>query len=956
MVNSYLQDRKILVNYARAVSERSTTKGCVQGSIGGPTFWNIILDPLLHKLTGMGVHCQAFADDVVLTFSDTTVQAMEIFINSALDTVTEWGSQNKLNFAAHKTNVMLLTKKLKLSLVSEMKILGLNIDRNLSFIPHVAAVCKKSANIYKQLACAAKVTWGLNGEIVRTIYVAVIEPIVMYAASAWYQATKLQTVRNRLGALQRCFAQKICKAYRTTSLTSVTVLSGTLPLDLKIRESALLYQAKKGKLTDFLPQEGKLETRVNHLDLPHPAELTKTEFELLENLDSETIESHNLAGPYIYTDGSKIEGKVGAALTWWDQDKETSNSTFSLHPFCTVFQSELYALLRAVNMAKDSSELEINIMSDSRSSLELLSNPKPYHPLAKSIQEGIKKINAEGRRVRLFWIRAHTGTAGNERADELAKQAALERKDAPDYDELPISYVKKKIREESVRLWQDRYDSSSTGSVTKTFFPNVATAYRVVRKEKLTHLQVQILTGHGAMAEYLHRFKLKSSPECECDPNVNESVWHIVLECPRFSAKRMDCESQIGEPLTKDSLHTILANTEARPHLLAFFDHLMAIVFNRNSTLHKQVITETTHTQEDPPQSQSSTPPPPPALRRLNLQYHGEEGTPGIRLRGVTLFMDSNKEKIGIAFCEAHGRKNVTISPGLASLIKGSTTRNIMRRRDYDSLAQAQIAGIDCRIARERGKEILLFDKGNNISQFLKARQVLTELWGASTGSLHTPRRISLDTMVVGYERGQVSDYWGAVLASEYHEIVVYENRGGNLSFLKPYQPGSDVLNPIDHRGRQLPQEDGLSGSERLQKELEAGWQEAKQKPLKPISNITALVFTELATRSALNEPTTSAISISTLKNITVGDPLLSKSITKQQTLTPPVREPPKARLKADMGIVEPPILLTPMKPSDHWANAFIEFLAVCRANIILNKKFPPKTPYILFISICSFI
>ncbi|KAJ0172482.1 hypothetical protein K1T71_011621 [Dendrolimus kikuchii] len=185
-----------------------------------------------------------------------------------------------------------------------------------------------------------------------------------------------------------------------------------------------------------------------------------------------------------------------------------------------------------------------------------------------------------------------------------------------------------------------------------------------------------------------------------------------------LATQRMDCESQIGEPLTKDSLHTILANTEARPHLLAFLDHLMAIVFNRNSTLNKYNMTETTHSQRDPPppQSQPSTPPPPPALRRLNLQYHGEEGTPGIRLRGVTLFMDSNKEKIGIAFCEAHGHRNVTISPGLASLIKGSTTRNIMRRRDYNSLAQAQIAGIDCRIAREKGKEILLFDKGNNIS------------------------------------------------------------------------------------------------------------------------------------------------------------------------------------------------------------------------------------------------
>lgn len=38
LVSSYLKDRKIMVNYARTVSERCTTKGCVQGSIGGPIF------------------------------------------------------------------------------------------------------------------------------------------------------------------------------------------------------------------------------------------------------------------------------------------------------------------------------------------------------------------------------------------------------------------------------------------------------------------------------------------------------------------------------------------------------------------------------------------------------------------------------------------------------------------------------------------------------------------------------------------------------------------------------------------------------------------------------------------------------------------------------------------------------------------------------------------------------
>lgn len=66
LVDSYLSERKIKVNYAGASSEKGTNKGCVQGSVGGPTFWNLFLDSLLHRLTSEGVYCQAFADDVVL--------------------------------------------------------------------------------------------------------------------------------------------------------------------------------------------------------------------------------------------------------------------------------------------------------------------------------------------------------------------------------------------------------------------------------------------------------------------------------------------------------------------------------------------------------------------------------------------------------------------------------------------------------------------------------------------------------------------------------------------------------------------------------------------------------------------------------------------------------------------------------------------------------------------------
>ncbi|GBP16329.1 hypothetical protein EVAR_9924_1 [Eumeta japonica] len=63
---------------------------------------------------------------------------------------------------------MVLTKKLKyddpvvhmngehISSVGEIRLLGLTIDKKLTFIPHVAKACKKAANIYKGLARAAK--------------------------------------------------------------------------------------------------------------------------------------------------------------------------------------------------------------------------------------------------------------------------------------------------------------------------------------------------------------------------------------------------------------------------------------------------------------------------------------------------------------------------------------------------------------------------------------------------------------------------------------------------------------------------------------------------------------------------------------------------------------------------------------------------------------------------------
>lgn len=156
VIDCYLSNRTVSVRYAGTTAERKTSKGCVQGSIGGPILWNLLLDPLLKELMQKSYYCQAFADDVVMVFDGNTALEIERQACVALEHVRSWGIQNKLKFAPHKTCAMVLTRKLKydtprlsmggieVGLSHEIKQLGLTIDHKLTFNTHITNACKKA--------------------------------------------------------------------------------------------------------------------------------------------------------------------------------------------------------------------------------------------------------------------------------------------------------------------------------------------------------------------------------------------------------------------------------------------------------------------------------------------------------------------------------------------------------------------------------------------------------------------------------------------------------------------------------------------------------------------------------------------------------------------------------------------------------------------------------------------
>ncbi|CAK1592792.1 unnamed protein product [Parnassius mnemosyne] len=593
VMDSYLRNRKVVVRYGGEEYTKDTNKGCVQGSIGGPILWNLLLDPLLTSLECRGEYCQAFADDVVLVFDGDTAHEVERHANATLEHVWTWGVENKLKFAPHKTNAMIITRKLKhdtprlsmggidIGMSKEIKLLGVTIDNKLTFNTHVSNVCRKAIGIYKQLCKAAKVSWGLHPEVIRVIYLATVEPIILYAASVWAQAAKKLGVIKQLAVVQRGIAQKLCKAYRTVSLNSALVLAGILPLDLRVREAASLYEAKKGVPQPVLAGR-EVERMASAVEGPHPAE--RLELEIISLVNEEQLNKHSEINVHIFTDGSKIEGKVGAALSEWKNKTENKALKLALPTYCTVYQAELLAICRATGQILKHRASSFGIYSDSMAALQTIINSNCLHPLAVECRDNLRAISLQNKVVTLFWIKAHAGLEGNERADRLAKEAAKNSKVRPDYDLCPVSFVKRSIRMATLDEWNQRYQTGETAKITKLFFPDAKLAYRLIRKFGASSETTQVMTGHGGFSEYLHRFKCKENPSCICDPDAEETVPHILLECPAYAAERLKIENEIELKLIKENI-SIIMMSKYREKFMSYCLKIAKRVINRNKTV-----------------------------------------------------------------------------------------------------------------------------------------------------------------------------------------------------------------------------------------------------------------------------------------------------------------------------------------------------------------------------------
>ena len=130
----------------------------------------------------------------------------------------------------------------------------------------------------------------------------------------------------------------------------------------------------------------------------------------------------------VYTDGSKMNEKVGAAavINRHFQNGETTCRQLSkrLRDNSTIFAAEATAISLALNYYQHMGPVhhDVVVYSDSMSSLQAIEGEDTENPFICHIMNLQWSLSDKGTRVCFCWIPSHCGIDGNERVDQLAKE------------------------------------------------------------------------------------------------------------------------------------------------------------------------------------------------------------------------------------------------------------------------------------------------------------------------------------------------------------------------------------------------------------------------------------------------------------------------------------------------------------------------------------------------------
>lgn len=512
-----------------------TERGCPQGSCLGPVLWLLIMEDWFKEMDQVEVHpsvtvrVQAFADDQLIQITGPSTRRIEAAWDEVWRACRAWALDHKLDYAPAKTTAIFagfsaLLREPRLDLGTSiiepgnsMLYLGVVIDRKLLWIEHMNHVRGKIAGAGHRIRAVAGKTWGTDPKVLRAIYLHGIRPALLYGAEVWGERSFDSRIQKHLAAAQRPFLLGITRAYRTTSNAAIQVLAGCMPLHLE----ALARHSKVKRMVAEDDENGENYEGGYIASLgQHPASPRRmwTKWE---------DDGGNHAGAWIFTDASRAEANVGAAVVMTRGGEIEAEIGWRLQDEYPVHMAEIFALSMAAKafLISGAQPEIINFATDARVALDAVCNIRSGG-VAQRIRADLKRIEERGTRVKLWWAQDNL-SRGMKAADQLAKKAREELENFPPATgKVNRKWIGAETRKTAMAKWQQEWETSTKGRLTNRYLPMVAETAM-----EWSPRAVYLLTGHGPFKGYFNRFHLRDGDgQCLCD-TAQDTAEHAATVC-----------------------------------------------------------------------------------------------------------------------------------------------------------------------------------------------------------------------------------------------------------------------------------------------------------------------------------------------------------------------------------------------------------------------------------------
>ena len=255
-IKSYLQERKMRVAIDGTLSDsKDLCCGVPQGSVLGPKLFTMYLIPLGDIARNHGVRFHAYADDcqLYIAFLKETVPTIKSKMENLLVDVKKWMTTNMLKLNDDKTEIIALdgprrtpVELQSLTVGNEevviskvIRLLGVDIDANLSLKHHVCNVAKKCLFMLKNMF---KIRKCVDDKAAKAMVHTLITTKLDYCNAILYGLPEV-TLKHLI-RVQRMSARLIAERGKHDHITEVLQQLHWLPIRQRIHYKVLVLTFK----------------------------------------------------------------------------------------------------------------------------------------------------------------------------------------------------------------------------------------------------------------------------------------------------------------------------------------------------------------------------------------------------------------------------------------------------------------------------------------------------------------------------------------------------------------------------------------------------------------------------------------------------------------------------------------------------------------------------------------